>query len=193
MAVVSGQQWLEAAGAQVAVVPYDASDEVLEELLAGVDGILFTGGGLSLELNTTYDRTAMKIFQRVLHPPTTAGRGITLWGTCMGFQLLHVLAANDLSVLTHSAFDSEGVAWPLDLASQTDARMWKAAPSEILDILGTRNVTVNLHHDGVTPQTYSKTPALTSTFRYECHGLAAVSRQNCAAAVRGAVPRCTAN
>lgn len=46
-------QWLEAAGAQVAVIPFDASDDLLGELLASVDGVLFTGGGLSLELNTT--------------------------------------------------------------------------------------------------------------------------------------------
>lgn len=146
------------------MVPYDASDDLLDELLAGVDGVLFTGGGLSLELNTTYDTTAMKIFTRVMDSAKNGPRDISLWGTCMGFQLLHVLAAKDLSVLTHSAFDSEGIAWPLMLENQGESRMWTAAPNDVIAILGTQNVTVNLHHDGVTPETYSKTPAL-SVFR----------------------------
>lgn len=157
-------QWIEAAGARVAVIPFDATDAQLENLLNGVDGVLFTGGGLSLELNTTYDRTAMKIFHHALRP-AEGSRSITLWGTCMGFQLLNVLAANDLAVLSHSAFDSEGISWPLNIQSRANSRMWSAAPSEVMDILTTENVTVNLHHDGVTPQTFEKNNALTSTFR----------------------------
>ena len=83
----------------------------------------------------------------------------------MGFQLLNVLAAKDLGVLTHSAFDSEGVSWALDMQSRDVARMWTAAPAEVLRILSTENVTVNLHHDGVTPETFANTAALTSTYR----------------------------
>lgn len=38
-------QWLESAGARVAVIPFDASDALLNDLLMGIDGVFFTGGG----------------------------------------------------------------------------------------------------------------------------------------------------
>lgn len=84
----------------------------------------------------------------------------------MGFQLLHVLAARDLGVLTSNAFDSENIAWPLNIQNRAESRMWTAAPDNVIDILTKQNSTLNLHHDGVTPETYTVTPALTNTFRY---------------------------
>ena len=107
----------------------------------------------------------MKIFMRAMHPPGPT-RGISLWGTCMGFQLLHVLAARDLGVLTSNAFDSENIAWPLNIQNRAESRMWTAAPDNVIDILTKQNSTLNLHHDGVTPETYTVTPALTNTFRF---------------------------
>lgn len=47
-------KWLEASGMRVAVIPYDAPAVLLDQFLASVNGILFTGGGLSLAFNTTY-------------------------------------------------------------------------------------------------------------------------------------------
>lgn len=50
-----------------------------------------------------------------------AGTHFPLWGTCQGFQLLHLLAANDdLSVLEINAYDSEG-ALRLPYASHTSS------------------------------------------------------------------------
>ena len=41
-------KWIEAAGAQVVPVPYNLTESQVEELFMKLNGILFTGGGLSL-------------------------------------------------------------------------------------------------------------------------------------------------
>lgn len=74
-------KWLEQAGARTAVIRYDEPEERLQELFESVNGILFTGGGLSLEFNTTYMQSAKYLYDQVVKEGVTP-----LWGTCMGFQ-----------------------------------------------------------------------------------------------------------
>jgi gamma-glutamyl hydrolase len=126
---------------RVAVVPYNAPDDELVAFADSLNGLLFTGGGLGLEKNTTYyqvrmawltsskrhgfpgaqlsdgrlmwpssplcpSQTASKLFDMV-KAKNDKGTRLPLWGTCMGFQLLHILAADDERVLELNAFDSE--------------------------------------------------------------------------------------
>lgn len=51
-------------------------------------------------------QTASKLFDMV-KAKNDKGTRLPLWGTCMGFQLLHILAADDERVLELNAFDSE--------------------------------------------------------------------------------------
>jgi hypothetical protein len=47
--------------------------------MKGLNGVLFTGGGLSLEFNTTYYHTAHYLYEKVLHA-NDHGRYTVLWG-----------------------------------------------------------------------------------------------------------------
>lgn len=148
-------KWLEQQGARVVGIPYDADNATLQTLLDSVNGVLFTGGGLSLRPSTQYYQTASAIFQHVI-AKNDAGVPLPLHGTCMGFQLLAILAANDSSVLLHNAFDSEDISLPLELtAAAKDSPLLAKAPARILAILTQQNVTNNLHHDGVAPATFT--------------------------------------
>jgi gamma-glutamyl hydrolase len=60
------------------------------------------GGGLSLQSNTTYYQTAQFIFQSAINAYHNKDY-FPLWGTCMGFQLLTILGAQDHSVLEEYA------------------------------------------------------------------------------------------
>ena len=51
-------------------------------------------------------KTTNKLFHMV-KAKNDKGTHLPLWGTCMGFQLLHILAADDEGVLELEAFDSE--------------------------------------------------------------------------------------
>lgn len=66
-------------GARAAVIPYDSSREQLDALFAGVNGILFTGGGLSLQFNTQYYQTAHYLFEKV-KAANDKGDHMVLWG-----------------------------------------------------------------------------------------------------------------
>ena len=67
-----------------------------------------------------------------------------------------ILAANNESVLSRYAFDSEDLSLPLNFTPAAAAsRMFGAAPAAIVSILGQQSVTENLHHDGVTPDTFN--------------------------------------
>ncbi|EGD76975.1 hypothetical protein PTSG_07318 [Salpingoeca rosetta] len=157
-------KWLESSGVRVAVLRYDLDPDVMAEAIRGVNGVLFTGGGESLKPNTPYYEAANRIFKQVLDI-NDQGTFLPLWGTCMGFQLLTILAANNQSVLEHHAFDSEDISLPLLFSSEAaDSRLVQAMPSHIHSILQ-RNVTSNLHHDGVKPETYATNGRLKAFYR----------------------------
>jgi gamma-glutamyl hydrolase len=68
---------------------------------------------------------------------------------------MSILAANDTSVLEVNAFDSENLPLPLTFTSQMpQSRLFASAGEDIIKIFATEPVTMNLHHDGVDPQTY---------------------------------------
>ena len=84
----------------------------------------------------------------------------------MGFQLLNILTSHNQSVLSTDAFDSYGVPLPLDLADgATSSRFISAAPSDVLEWLTSDNITVNLHHDGVKPETFKSNAKLSSFYQ----------------------------
>jgi gamma-glutamyl hydrolase len=88
-----------------------------------------------------------------------------LFGTCQGFQLLSVLAAQDQSVLLHYHYDSYNYSIPLVLTSNAaSSRLFNGLSSETVKTLTTKNVTQNLHHDGVLPKSYTENANLAKIF-----------------------------
>jgi len=133
-------------------------------MLSSTNGILFTGGGLSLDPSTTFYRTGAYIFKQVQRL-NQAGVHLPLHGTCMGFQFLSILAAGGNASVLQAGFDSESLSIPLDFTPLAAAsRLFSRAPARVMDTLGTENVTANLHHSGVTPETYSNNKDLSSFF-----------------------------
>jgi len=158
-------KWIESAGAKAVVIPYDSSHETIDKLLSSVNGVLFTGGEESLFMNTTFYQTALYIYNKVIEINTQQNIYLPLWGTCMGFQLLCILTANNESVLERNAFDSEDYSIPLNFTSYGfQSRMFVDSATDIRDILTQQNVTSNLHHDGVSPGTFMRNAKLSSFF-----------------------------
>ena len=158
-------KWIESAGAKVAVIPFDMDQATLLPYLGTLNGVLFTGGGLNLWFNNTYVQTAKFIYDYVLDT-NAKGNTFVLWGTCMGFQLLNILTANNESVLDTYAFDSEDLSLPLNLSiAPAASRLLSAMPADILEILTQQNSTMNFHHDGVRPTTFLGNANLTQFYR----------------------------
>jgi gamma-glutamyl hydrolase len=155
-------KWLEASGARVVVIPYNANTSTIDSILSSVNGVLFTGGGLNLWFNTTYVQTANYIFNQV-QKFNDQGIFYPLHGTCMGMQLLSILSAHNESVLSTNAFDSENMSLPLDFTPNgvQNSRIFSVAPTNILQTYQTQNCTENLHHDGVSPAIFADNKNLT--------------------------------
>ena len=161
--------FLESAGARVVPLVYDQPDAALQRLLGAVNGVLFTGGGLSLAAGTRYFQTAEKIFAAATKLWDTQREPLPLWGTCMGFQLLCILASGgNHSVLVEHAFDSIDVAWPLVFTAAADTSFLfadvpasaRGAAQDVRDAAARLNVTFNWHHDGVEPAAWDANDAL---------------------------------
>lgn len=160
-------KFLEAAGARVVPVIYDQPQESLDNLQSKLNGILFTGGGLSLAEDTTYYQTAKRIYENAKRY-TDAGNPFTLWGTCMGFQLLHILGSgSNHSVLLEHAYDSYYISLPLVFTSAAK-KSWifdvDEIPVKLFNAFQEENITLNLHHDGVDPIAYEENPELGNAF-----------------------------
>jgi gamma-glutamyl hydrolase len=101
-----------------------------------------------------YSQTASFIFNSTI-AANSKGVYFPLWGTCQGFQLLCILAAGT-DVLEHNAFDSEDYSIPLNLTAEgLVSRLFGPMPLDVVQTLVKENVTTNLHHDGVTPDTFA--------------------------------------
>lgn len=160
-------KWLEAAGARVVPIPYTMPAAELSTLLGSLNGALFTGGGANFfnpdGSMTQFTIAAQTIFNESV---AAAGRGETwpLWGTCMGHELISVLAAQNASTLT-GGFDSENLTLPLQLESAAfSSRMMGKLPPNVLSILAKQPVTMNNHMSGVTPQDFAASAPLASRF-----------------------------
>ena len=161
-------KWLESAGARAVFIPYDADDATLTALLDGVNGVLFTGGGLeNLTWSTPYMQIAAKIFDAV-KAKNDDGIFFPLHGTCQGFQVLNLLASMNQSVLVDNAFDSEDLMLPLDITwdGHHSSRFFdvQTAPGDIVQTLSTENCTVNMHHDGIPVSSFEADAALADFF-----------------------------
>jgi gamma-glutamyl hydrolase len=172
-------KWLEQGGVRVAVVPFNAPLPVLDALFTGINGLLFTGGGLSLNATTLYFQQALYLFDKA-KAANDAGDFFPIWGTCQGFQMLHLLAAmpaNHADVLKCEAYDSENLPLALNFtdAAPTSQLFGPAAlvPAimdgasmhpTIYEAFGTQNITMNLHNCGVNPADFDSNPILPSFY-----------------------------
>ena len=164
----------------------------LAELFKCINGLLYTGGGADISSDNGMDkgqyfRTATTLwdlavrfsisFATVLQLRATdsvcfdaqaaankQGDYFPIWGTCLGFQTVSVLAAGNRSLL--SPFTGvDGVSIPLTLTAAANAsRLLTGAPARVMNTLTTEDSTVNLHHWGVTPSAYADNPKLDAFF-----------------------------
>ncbi|KAL4442600.1 hypothetical protein ABPG74_007002 [Tetrahymena malaccensis] len=86
-------KFLEGAGAQTVVIPYDATFDYIDNLFNQINGVLFPGGSVAFEVSNpgsqekVFLQNAIYIIQKAQNA-TDNGDYFPIWGTCMGFQLL---------------------------------------------------------------------------------------------------------
>lgn len=129
--------------------------------------VLFTGGGTSIVDSsgklTQFGLTGQLVY-RTVQEAHANGETFPLWATCLGFEMLNVVAAGDPSVLS-GGFDSENLTLALNLEdAASSSRLLGSAPKNVVDILTTQTVTMNNHQSGVTPAAFTGNANLTANF-----------------------------
>ena len=171
-------EWLASGGARVVPIPYDDSRAAMERKLAGVNGLLFTGGEVVLkDLSSPYLRAAGYLLERALQI-NQAGTHFPVWGTCMGIQTLSVLVARTSRVMDFGGFDSEDLMLPLDLVESVQdtgrsSAMFNFYNDPVLGSLAkialpwlaSQSITNNQHHDGLPPEKFRGNAELDKFFR----------------------------
>lgn len=84
-------KWVEAAGGRAVPIRYYASDKELKRLFNSVNGLIFPGGLTDLYMNDPYVVAAKKLHTWAAEA-NDAGEVMPIQGTCLGHQLLQILA-----------------------------------------------------------------------------------------------------
>ena len=150
-------KYLESSGARVVPVPSHMSDEQVEEIFHGVNGVLFPGGGVDWS-KSGYIKHAKYFFAKALEANKN-GDYFPIWGTCLGFQALNIIPAGRTSILTEvGAVDMN---FPLNYTDGApESRMLKDMPQHLYKALGTQALAYNHHNYGITLNTYAKEASL---------------------------------
>lgn len=117
-------------------IPFDLNDAEVDLYFRNLNGLLLTGGELVLNFTCTYLKTAKAFFDRA-----TASKEVyfPIWGTCEGFQLLSILAANDDKVLL-SGYHAQDVSWPIQFTQEANkTRYYNQLPEQVKKTLATTN------------------------------------------------------
>lgn len=156
-------KYLESSGARVVPVPSHMSDEEVEEIFRGVNGVLYPGGGVKWSVSGYY-KHAKYFFARAIEANKNNDY-FPIWGTCLGFETLNIIAAgNNTSVL--SRFSASDISLPLNYTDAAPtSRMFNGISENLYKAIGSEGITYNHHNYGVGIDTYNKEPSLKDFFK----------------------------
>jgi len=157
-------RYLQEQGLYVVPLRYDMDSDSLAKLLPKLSGVLFTGGGNDLIEGHPYFETGRAVYKFSLSEGEK-GRPFPIFGVCLGYEMISLLAAEDMSVL-EPGFDSYDYPLPLKFTSEAKTSvMFGDAPSLLMTALEKRNLTLNDHEMGIPPSTFDSNAGLKKMFK----------------------------
>lgn len=119
-----------------------------------MNGALFPGGAVDIAAPSQYLTVVETVYNHAIQANQAKPGSFVLHGTCLGFEELAVVTANNASVLT--SFNAENISLPLIFTPYAQkSRMFGQAPPFIMDIFSSQPVTMNNHEEGVSPATFA--------------------------------------
>ncbi|KAG2450314.1 hypothetical protein HYH02_004819 [Chlamydomonas schloesseri] len=160
-------KWIEMGGGRAVPVRFYSSDSELRRLFNSLNGLVFPGGLTWLWLDSPYVIAARKLFNWALEA-NNKGDVFPIHGTCLGFQLLHILASNisrnDLLVDTDSVAHPSTLIWTPEAAG---SRLFGGLAPDLHDKLADPkfNIALQNHMYGIPPSFYQKFPVLAKWYK----------------------------
>jgi len=155
-------KWVESAGARAIPLLFERwDDDTLVKMLKSINGVVLPGGGAEIE--GRYLDALVTIFNYA-KSANDNGDHFPLWGTCLGFEELLILGANDTKILD-TGFDSEDLTLALELTQAANAsKFFNSMPEYLRKIVTTQKVTYNNHECGISPNHFSGNAKLMSFY-----------------------------
>lgn len=146
-------KFYESAGARVVPILINQDTNYYRNIVDSVNGLVFPGGSASITQRSGYGRAGRLLYDLLQEAAAQGRTPIPLFTTCLGFEMLMYVAANDTNPLTScQASDRADPLYPSQ--GWNSSELVRAAPGEVLDTLTATNATSNFHKWCVTPQTF---------------------------------------
>jgi gamma-glutamyl hydrolase len=173
-------KYLEMSGARVVPIRIDHSFSEIDYLFTRLNGILFTGGSAVFWVNNSatpvlspdYAAKACYIFNKVVQT-NNQGQFYPLWGTCLGFEVLHVCANQQFGTVGNFNGEPSYARNSEFLPAAASSVIFNTLSSEwskrVMDNMASLNVSLLSHYHGISPQAYVQYPALGNMFKVLSH------------------------
>ncbi|XP_023936690.1 gamma-glutamyl hydrolase A isoform X2 [Bicyclus anynana] len=135
---------VEKSGARVVPILIGKPRSYYRDIMGNINGVLFPGGATHFNQSNGYADAAQHIFE-MAQKLNDAGDYFPIFGVCLGFELLVILASgrglNENRIPCRS-YENLPLHFTQDFRK---SKMFHDAPRDIIDILKNKNVTVNVH------------------------------------------------
>lgn len=84
---------IEAGGARVIPIPYEADYSVLDEIFKNINGIVIPGGSTTLSGPSTYSKKVAYLVNKAMEINNNDG-WFPIMGICLGHELLYYIFSN---------------------------------------------------------------------------------------------------
>lgn len=160
-------KWIEAAGARAVPIRFYESEAELKRLFNAVNGIIFPGGLTDIYWDDPYTQAAHKLWKWAKEA-NDKGDVFPIHGTCLGFQLLHILES-EMS-FTELLVDTDSVAHPANLYLTDEAansHLFKEMDADLIEKIQhpDSDLAMENHVFGLPPDMYQKYPILGDNFK----------------------------
>lgn len=154
-------KYLEQAGAGVVPILMSQEEEYYSNLFNKINGVLFPGGGVNVT-NSPFAKVGQFFFEKAKQS-NEKGDYFPLWGTCLGFEMLAVLAAEE-DILQQCHADN--ILMPLHFsAGSRKSRLFEQMTDPMTTLLSQQNITNNHHVCCVTSKVFDSNKKLKSFYK----------------------------
>ena len=158
-------KFVEASGARVVPVPVGISDDQVDHIFNGVNGVLFPGGHMEWdEEKPKYYKNAIRFWNNA-KMANDHNDYFPILGICLGFETMCVIQAGKNPEILSNGYETNDTAMCLDFRKDPkESQMFSDFPEDILKALGTEDITYNSHTYGVSLKDYEEQECLSDFF-----------------------------
>lgn len=156
--------WIIASGGEVVVLhPWD-SESYINFVLAEVDGALFQGGHVDIDQKSEFAKTAKYILASIIELHLKQKKSITLWGTCLGFEMINNLIEGK-NVLSKVDASEQIVSAKFSETELRTTQMYKFFTAREFEYMGSLNTLNENHIEAISLDAYSNSKYLKGFFK----------------------------